>query len=250
MKWYWKIFPWLMFDHYKVKSEEIVKQHQAIADDLIKKADARLLEIKRGNALIKTDLETEFAFECDGEDYFKLVNDYNTPIERVFAAMDIYVEYDERCERVYHQTAYKAIHQALEKVEISKCFIIIENALERMDHITNIDLIYKLASVMYIDKHENPYRYDAAYNMKKIEKWKKSQDIESFFLKLPIGELIPSFNGLEVNIQTYTQQQRKDTLKKLKFHLSQFSPEERKSDTYLQAKLLEGTLEELLKLDA
>lgn len=248
MKWYWKIFPWMMFDFYKKKAEELLLEQKAIAQKIVDEANQKLIEIKKGNALITNDAhETEFVFECGGIAYYKFVNDFNIPIERAFAAMDIYAEYDERCERVYHESAYKAIIECIKKVEVGKIFVICENALERMQHITNIDLVYKLASVLYFDKFENPYQYDVAYNQKKIAAWKAEKDIDSFFFGLPIRELIPSFTGLEIDISTYTNLQRKEVLKKLQFQLMQFSPEEKRTDTYLQAKLLEQTLRELVK---
>jgi hypothetical protein len=247
MKWYWKIFPWLMFDYYKAKGEDIIREQKAIAQEIVNKAEQKLKEIKQGNVLVRDGHETQYCFESGGEDYFSFINDFNIPVERAFAAMDIYAEYDQRTELPYHQTAYKAILECVKKAEVGKIFVICDNALERMQHITNIDLIYKLASVLYIDKYENPYQYDVAYNRQKIAKWKKDADIESFFLKLPINSLIPSFTGLEVNINSYTQFQRKDTLKKLQFQLAQFSKEEKGTGIYLQAKLLEGTLLELVK---
>lgn len=248
MKWYWRILPWLMFEHFKSESEKYVLQQKEIAQTILDEANKKLLEIKKGNALIKDGQETQFAFQSGGVDYYNFVNDYNIPIERAFGAMDVYAEYDERTEKVYHQSAYEAIKEAIKRVEIGDIFVICDNALERMTHITNIDLLYKLASVYYFDKNENPFRYDAAYAAQKIAKWKSDSDIESFFLKLPMRDLLPSLTGLEINIETYSQIQRKDTLKKLQFHLSKFSAEGKKSDLYIQAKLLEQTLHESMKL--
>src|SRR6186713_2457699 len=186
MKLAWKIFPWMMFEHFKAEADKYVREQKEVAQKIVDQANQRLAEIKKGNALIPEGVETEFCFESGGIDYFKFINDFNIPIERAFAAMDIYTEYDERVQRVEHQSAYKAILECLKKAEVGKAFVICDNVLERKEHITNIDLIYKLASVLYFDKNENPYRYDVAYNQKKIATWKADKDIESFFLKLPI----------------------------------------------------------------
>jgi hypothetical protein len=249
MKWYWRIFPWLMFDFMKAKADSYVREQKAVAQKAFDEAEKKLVELRKGNFLVKTEHETEFCFHSGGVDYFKFINDFNIPIERSFAAMDAYAKYDERCERFYHETAYKAILECIKKVEIGKVFVICDNALEKMQHITNVDLLYELASVLYIDKNENPYQYDVAYNQKKIANWKKDGDIESFFLKTPLKDFLPSFSGLDFNIVNYTQQQRKDTIKKLTFHLSQFSQEERGSGIFLQANFLRETLQELTKLE-
>jgi hypothetical protein len=115
-----------------------------------------------------------------------------------------------------------------------------------MNHITNIDLMYKLASVLYIDKKENPYNYDTEYNDKKIKSWQKDKQIDSFFLQMPLSDYLPSFDGLPMNMMEYTKGQREELIQTLKSHLSMLSVKSKDSETILTLKSQIKELEELL----
>lgn len=65
------------------------------------------------------------------------------------------------------------------------------------------DLMYKLASVSFIDESESPIIYDAVYAQKKIEYWKNHKSVTDFFLQMPIKRLIPYLPGCEDNSQVY-----------------------------------------------
>ena len=66
------------------------------------------------------------------------------------------------------------------------------------------DLMYKLASVCFIDETENPFIYDAVYAQKKIEYWKKHKSVSDFFLQIPIQRLIPFLAACEDNSLRYS----------------------------------------------
>lgn len=193
--------------------------------------------------------EVELVFTHEGVEYWKFVNEVNIPAERAFAAMDIYAEFAEKADRDYTMNAFKAIEEYLKKGENIRAGIVANAAVERMEHVTNVDLLYKLASVLYFDPNENVYSYDAEYNKKKIKAWRTCGDVHSFFLKTPLAEYLTSFNGSPENLKSYTLQQRKEALKMLQFQLASFSESEKKTDIFSKAKLLEETLIDLISLD-
>lgn len=73
---------------------------------------------------------------------------------------------------------------------------------ERMNFIFTPDLIYKVASVVFIDDTESPERYDEGHNRKKIEQW-KAAGLANFFLNEPVQRLIPFLNSSPQDIQNY-----------------------------------------------
>lgn len=76
---------------------------------------------------------------------------------------------------------------------------------ERLYLAFDMDLIYKLASVVFFDGTENPNIYEQKYGMQKIEKWKKFESVQDFFLRQPIKRLVPFLDGHEQHIQTYQE---------------------------------------------
>jgi hypothetical protein len=61
---------------------------------------------------------------------------------------------------------------------------------ERCNYIVSKDIIYKVASVAFVDKNEPLTRYDYKLNEKKIRNWKENAG-DSFFLSMPVKKLIP-----------------------------------------------------------
>ena len=99
--------------------------------------------------------------------------------------------------------AMKAILGDPKGVNVSDCAIITNQLAERSQFIVDADLLYKLASVMYFDENESPYRYDFAYGNKKIAKWKKERDVEDFFLNTPIKDFLFFTDILEKDLSSY-----------------------------------------------
>lgn len=171
--------------------------------------------------------EVELAFTHDGVEYYRFVNDQNIPSERAFCAIDIYEELNQRLTREYLEEMFKATLIAINKGDLVKAGGYITFAQQRVGHISNIEILYKLASVIFFTKEENFNKYDREYNEKKIDTWKASGDIEGFFLKTPIGEFLPSLTGSNMSIQDYTIQQNKDMLQNLQYLSSILSEEEK-----------------------
>jgi hypothetical protein len=172
--------------------------------------------LKEGHAI-------EFVFESGGIDNYKFVNEFNIPYGRAMAALDITKELEEKTDIKYHKLAYNTIIELLKQGNNVGAGIVAHNSLERMEHITNVDLMYKLASVLYLWKGENPYTYDYEFAEKKIKHWRKDKDIAGFFLKTPMSDYLPCFDGLKMNISEWTDDQRRILIQTLKNHLSMLS---------------------------
>ena len=67
------------------------------------------------------------------------------------------------------------------------------------------DLMYKLASVVFFDQHENPLVYEFKYGENKIKFWKKNTTLTDFFLQKPLRELIPYLEYAGENLETFSQ---------------------------------------------
>jgi hypothetical protein len=86
-------------------------------------------------------------------------------------------------------------------LDLKNMFIEIARFEERLKYIISPEIIYKVASVAFIDDKESVLRYDHEYNKHKIESWKKYGD--GFFLHEPLKKLIPFLNTYADSSLTY-----------------------------------------------
>jgi hypothetical protein len=195
---------------------------------------------------IKPGHEMDFVFESGGIEYYRFTNEFNIPYARAMAAADIYAELDQKVDSKYTKLSFETIIEFLKQGNNIGAGVVATNALERMNNITNMDLMYKLASVLYIDKKENPYSYDTEYNDKKIKHWQQDKDIQGFFFKTPLADYLPSFDGLPMSMMDYTKAQRERLLQTLKNHLSMLSVKGKKVELISTLELQIKELEELV----
>jgi hypothetical protein len=196
-------------------------------------------DLKEGHAI-------EFVFESGGINNYRFVNEFNIPYARAMAALDIQNELEQRVDSKYQKTSNETIIELLKQGNNIGAGIVATNGLERMNHITNLDIMYKLASVLYLWEGENPYTYDYEFAEKKIKHWRKDNDIEGFFLKTPLADYLPSFDGLQMNMSQYTQGQRREMIQTLKNHLSMLSGKSKNEELISTLKYQIKELEELV----
>ena len=149
----------------------------------------------------------DFAFEVGGIKYYQLNDVYNMPYERGLMALAIYEETRMKCSREYLTKHVDAIRSLLheKKIDIYKINALNEQMSQRLDFSLDTDLLYKLASVVYFDKNENPAIYEPDYCAKKIEHRKKHKGTKDFFLQKPLQELIPFLKSVDFDLETYSQ---------------------------------------------
>lgn len=161
------------------------------------------------------------AFVIDGVQYYQFDSIYNLPYKRGLAAVMVYEELKMKCDYELLKEFTKNIDKILngnrislnEFAELKRMNDIV---MERLNWVTDIDLIYKLAAVVYFDKTESPYGYDAKYSFEKIQKWKKAEGVDDFFLRQPIQQLIPFLKGVNLNSENYFQHQAKENERHLR----------------------------------
>lgn len=140
------------------------------------------------------------AFELHGTRYYMYASQTEVPTGRQFAALMVYNEMEMRCTREYLELHVKAMDKILsdpKKIHIGYIAQINANLKERLDLMVVPDFIYKLASVVFFDEKESPYKYDIEYNEQKIARWKASEGVLDFFLRTPLCDLVPFLKAQE-----------------------------------------------------
>lgn len=155
----------------------------------------------------KLKYRIEYAFTSGGTKYYRYEDIQNLPFERGLAALSIYNEVEMRCDRKFLKKYTDVVAELLREktIDIYKLNALNEVLQQRLSLTCDVDLMYKLASVVFFDKKENPLVYEQSYADKKIERWKKDMSVNAFFLQMPLKELIPFSTSAEVDLDTYSK---------------------------------------------
>ena len=135
----------------------------------------------------------EYAFTCNGVEYFEFVDKNNLPYERGLEALTFYQEMQNGVTNDYLKAYNAKMNQLLSdprKINLNEIIKLQARFEERCNYIVSKDIIYKVASVAFVDKNEPLTRYDFKMNEKKIANWKENAG-DSFFLSMPIKKLVP-----------------------------------------------------------
>lgn len=168
------------------------------------------------NGKILPDHHIEHAFTCGDTPYFHFTDSFSIPCERAMDALHIYQEFKNRTDDVFLQAHCTAKQNLYLKnpISIFELKKLDDQLQERLSMaLPPPRIIENLASVVYFDSTENPYKYDRAYAEKKIKKWKEGKitDVEGvekpydFFLLMPLGKLLPSLDSQEQDLVNYSQ---------------------------------------------
>lgn len=148
----------------------------------------------------------EYAFTSGGTKYYRFADIANLPYERGLSALCVYDEITMRCSRTFLLTYADAVEKLLtsKRIDIYKIKTLNDTLKQRLSMITDVDLLYKLASVVFFDETENPQVYEPAYAEKKIAKWRKDKGVADFFSQTPLLELMPFLRNVGVDLDIYT----------------------------------------------
>lgn len=154
----------------------------------------------------QTANKVEYAFTCEGVDYYQFADFNNIPALRGLKTMVFYEELKMKCSIDYLKIHCEAVDNILSKDKINIFDIkkLNEQMKERLEIALDTELIYKLASIVFFDKDENVEDFDFAYNEKKVQAWKRT-GAGAFFLLKPVQELLPVLKSTDVNFQMYSQ---------------------------------------------
>lgn len=149
--------------------------------------------LKKSKPTYQADFPLEYAFTCNGIEYFEFIDKNNLPYERGMEALTFYQEMQNGVTNDYLKAYNAKMNQLLsdpKKINLNEIIKLQARFEERCNYIVSKDIIYKVASIAFVDKKEPLTRYDYKLNEKKIANWKENAG-DSFFLSMPIKKLIP-----------------------------------------------------------
>lgn len=148
----------------------------------------------------------EYAFTSGGTQYYRYADITNLPYDRGLTAIQVYNEVEMRCSVDLLKAFTQAIDDVLMAKEINIYAIKQLNDIikQRLQFSVDVELLYKLASVCFFDKTENPRVYDQQYAEKKIAKWRKDKGVADFFSQKPLKELMPFLANVNHGLDIYT----------------------------------------------
>lgn len=241
-----KIIDWVYFQIFGISNFSEMKYYQSKSYQKKKEKEARERLVADKDVKI-ADAQThpkydflEFAFVSGGKRYYKAKSDLDLPVKRAYAARTTYSEMEYNMSREYLEAFVVAMKKSINKadfVDAGKLLYVFES---RLEHISDFLLMFKLASVIYVEEHESPFDYNYEYNYQKIEEWLKSDDVHAFFLREPIKSFLPSFESIGVNFLNYLKMQSESLIHALEYHINTLSesPEESSSKTFLKQQLV------------
>ena len=158
----------------------------------IKLITNKLNLFRKSKPTLKHEFHTQFAFECGGVKYFEFVDKNNLPYQRGLDALTFFQELQNGITKEYLLDHVKIMSGLLSqtKIDIGKVAVHNNRLSERLNYLVSKDIIYKIASIAFIDENENPLSYDTKYNESKIQNW-KDNGADAFFLSQPMRRLIP-----------------------------------------------------------
>lgn len=174
----------------------------------------------------------EYAFTCGGIDYYQHSDEMNMPFRRALKALTFYKELDMNCDRLYLESHIRAMDNLFsgKKIgldELARMKRLNEQLKERVQWVLIDDHVYKIASVRFFDRSENPNDYDYRYNEKKIAHWKQHEGANDFFLREPIARLVPFLKSVPIDVESYSAVARQLTREHLDFLSEMLSPDQR-----------------------
>lgn len=166
-----------------------------------------------------------YGFSIGERHYFRFDDPLSMGYDRALKCLVYYKEIDMNIDREFIKAHTQAIDNIFVKGKLTIDDLmdvrLLNNQLkQRLELPKEPDLMYKLASVVFFDQHENPNIYEFKYGEKKIAFWKKSTSLPDFFLTRPIMELIPYLKYAEENLQQFSEMTQRAT----KEHLDNLLP--------------------------
>lgn len=157
-----------------------------------------------------------YAFSIGERHYFRFDDPLNTPYDRALKCMVYFKELEMNCDRDFllaHTQAFDTVFSNNKMTTKDLVTLVdLNNQLKmRLELPKEPELMYKLASVVFFDQHENPTVYEFKYGINKIKFWKKNTTLTDFFLQMPIMELIPYLKFAGENLEQFSQMTTKVT---------------------------------------
>ncbi len=136
--------------------------------------------------------------------------------QRALTANDFYNELTMRATRDFLLSHCEAVDKILtsQSIDIFKIKTLNMQLQERLDMIYETDIIYKISSVVFFTKDEDPYEYDDLRGREKVDLFKSQGD--GFFFGTLFKILIGSVDLSDKDLATYMKVGREITKEHLK----------------------------------
>lgn len=162
---------------------------------MLKRLYKKLFQRKPKSILLDNTFRIIPAFELKGEVYYMHEDPLNTVTGRGLTAMQVMEEMLMRCSINYlkaHVEACDKIFSDPQRINLPMLIKLNNNLKERISFLVALpEHVYKMASIVFFTKQESPYKYDQAFNAKKILEWTKTDGMYDFFLQTPLKTLLP-----------------------------------------------------------
>lgn len=153
--------------------------------------------------------KTEFAFEVDGTNYYRMKKDVLMPVGRYKWVDATLNEVDIRMTLPLLKEYIKVLRKNLNPnggiINLDKAFQVIYSMETRTNLAFEPETVKRLASVVYFDETEDLRDYDQEYAEKKIAFWEKKKTY-AYFMTRPIVELLNLNEVSETSLAKYIQE--------------------------------------------
>ncbi len=162
------------------------------------------------NTRPKVDYPITLAFTAeDGTEYWEFSDPLNIPADRGNNVLTYFKELELGVTRADLKVYLEAIRKVLtpmpgKGINLGTISILTQQLEQKCDMQVEVDVLWKIASVVYFDASENPGGYDYDYAKKKIEKWKNDFTIDVFFSISRMFKYMPHSKLSEENIKTFS----------------------------------------------
>jgi hypothetical protein len=193
----------------------------------------------------------EKAFTLGGKQYYHINDFINIPCERALMAIQYYNEMEMKVDSKFMTAHVEAILDATNRGKLTEVAQLTQDLKYRLSTVSDYDTILRLGSIMWFDDNESHLTYDETYNEKKIKEWKKLK-VESFFLSVPLKELLPSLNLSKVDSDIFTNLTKATSqlkIEQLERIMQSITPNNKNKDLLNSLELQISELKELILLN-
>ncbi|GEO08754.1 hypothetical protein [Segetibacter aerophilus] len=150
--------------------------------------------------------ETKLAFTVAGRDFFQFADFNNMPALRGLKTTVFFEETKMKTTLEFLKLHTEAIDSVLNrsKIDIFAIKQLNDQLKQRLEMALDTELLYKIASIVFFDSNEDIRDYDFAYNLKKVEFWKKHKGAD-FFLLMPLQQLMPILGSISSSLPQYSE---------------------------------------------
>lgn len=166
------------------------------------KANPKAITVHPGKQKAIYGKTVEWCFEAGGKNYYKMVHDYEMPVQRFRFAKKFYEEVQNR---VTHEELLKVCEKGqtmLNEGKLGETWKMLDDLKYQLSWAFEPYSLLRFASVIYFDLNENLEDYDGKYNGPKIEAFKKKEVFVYLLRKLMNGSEVLS-NLSPKDLDTY-----------------------------------------------